>query len=136
MGVVWLAVSATRVMDPVAVFTPEPVVRGIQVALGVLLAVQAVEMIAGSWLLGAGFAQIPLAAIIVTAAMIKSYSPQRDVGINQLSLSTGIMNPVSPFLGGMPMCHGGRLFACQYGLWFRLRHDFLHYGLGRLAKGR
>ncbi len=180
MGVVWLAASATRVMDRVAVFTPEPVVRGIQVALGVLLAVQAVEMVAGAWLLGAvcigiilllrknpyapaavvliglgigimflrgqlggigfagpslppltafrpiqvwesmlgaGFAQIPLTAtnaIIVTAAMIKGYWPQREVGVNQLSLSTGIMNLVPPFLGGMPMCHGAGGLAGQY----------------------
>jgi len=180
MGVVWLAISATRVMDRVAVLTPEPVVRGIQVALGILLAAQAFEMVAGSWvlgavcigiililrknpyapaaivliglgvgimflrgqlggigfagpslpnltmfhpiqiwksLLGAGFAQIPLTAtnaIIVTAAMIKNYWPEREVGVNQLSLSTGIMNLVSPFLGGMPMCHGAGGLASQY----------------------
>ena len=180
MGVVWLAIFATRVMDRVAVLTPEPVVRGIQVALGILLAAQAFEMVAGSWvlgavcigiililrknpyapaaivliglgvgimflrgqlggigfagpslpnltmfhpiqvwesLLGAGFAQIPLTAtnaIIVTAAMIKNYWPEREVGVNQLSLSTGIMNLVSPFLGGMPMCHGAGGLASQY----------------------
>ncbi len=180
MGVIWLALSATRIMDRVAGFTPESVVRGIQVALGVLLAVQAVEMIGGSWvlgavcigiilllkdnpyapaavvlialgivimffrgqlggigvdgpalpgltafqpiqiwesMLGAGFAQIPLTAanaIIVTATMIQTYWPQRNVGVRQLSLSTGIMNLVSPFLGGMPMCHGAGGLAGQY----------------------
>jgi hypothetical protein len=180
MGVVWLAASAVPVMDRVAAFTPEPVIRGIQVALGVLLAVQAIKMVAGSWLLGAvcigiifflrknpyapaavvliglgigimflrgqlsgigyagpslppltaftpiqvwesmlgaGFAQIPLTAtnaIIVTAAMIKGYWPQREVGVSRLSLSTGIMNLASPFLGGMPMCHGAGGLAGQY----------------------
>ena len=180
MGVIWLAVSATRIMDRVALFTPEPVIRGIQVALGVLLAIQAMKMIGGSWLLGAacmgiilllrknpytpaavvliglgigimflrgqmdgigfagpslpgltafqpiqiwesmlaaGFAQIPLTAtnaIIVTAVMIKTYWPEQNVGVNQLSLSTGLMNLVSSFLGGMPMCHGAGGLAGQY----------------------
>ncbi|HOD70264.1 MAG TPA: putative sulfate/molybdate transporter [Deltaproteobacteria bacterium] len=180
MGILWLLLSATTIMDRVAGFTPTSVTRGIQVALGVMLAVQALSMFNGSWLLGlaciaiilllrsnpylpaavvlialgilimfikgqlggvtfagpvlpavtafhplemwegmvgAGFAQIPLTAtnaIIVTAAMIKTYWPQRDVGVRQLSLSTGLMNLVSPFFGGMPMCHGAGGLAGQY----------------------
>lgn len=180
MGVLWLLLSATTIMDRVSEITPASVVRGIQVALGVLLAIQAVNMIDGSWLLGlicigiilllrknpyapaavilialgiaimfvrdqlgtiaftgpalpslttfrpiqvwesmvnAGFAQIPLTAtnaIIVTAVMIKAYWPERDVGVKQLSLSTGVMNLASAFLGGMPMCHGAGGLAGQY----------------------
>ena len=52
MGVVWLIFALTGVMDRVARFTPNSVVRGIQVALGVLLAIKAIRMISNWWLLG------------------------------------------------------------------------------------
>ncbi len=52
MGVLWLFLSLTGLMGWLSQITPRPVIRGIQVALGVMLAVQAVKMLAGSWLLG------------------------------------------------------------------------------------
>jgi len=67
------------------------------------------------WL--AGFAQIPLTvtnATIATAALIKSYWPDKSVTERQLSLNQGIMNLVVPFFGGMPMCHGAGGLAGQY----------------------
>lgn len=70
-----------------------------------------------STLLLAGFAQVPLTAtnaVISTKALIKTYWQGRDVSEKQISLSTGIMNSVSPFLGGAPMCHGAGGLAGQY----------------------
>ena len=52
MGVVWLVFAVTGVMGWVARVTPHPVIRGIQVSLGVLLAVEALKMISTGWLLG------------------------------------------------------------------------------------
>lgn len=52
MGVVWLLFGLTNVIGFIAKNTPLSVVRGIQIALGVLLAVPAVTMIQGSWALG------------------------------------------------------------------------------------
>ena len=52
MGVLWLFLSLTGLMGWLARITPRPVIRGIQVALGVMLAVQAVKMMAGGWWLG------------------------------------------------------------------------------------
>ncbi len=52
MGILWLFLSVTGLMGWLARITPRPVIRGIQVALGVMLAVQAVKMLAGGWLLG------------------------------------------------------------------------------------
>jgi MFS superfamily sulfate permease-like transporter len=68
-------------------------------------------------LLLAGFAQIPLTvtnATIATAALIKTYWPEKSVGERKLSLNQGLMNIVVPFFGGMPMCHGAGGLAGQY----------------------
>ncbi len=180
MGLVWMIFSLTNVMGIIARITPLSVVRGIQTALGVLLALQALPMLKTSWVLVAvslaiivalrrsryapaavvlmalgiaimfvqgrfsqvafsgltlpsltlfrpgevwdslvrgGFAQIPLTAtnaVIATTALIMRYWPERSVSERKLSLSTGIMNLVSPFFGGMPMCHGAGGLAGQY----------------------
>ena len=53
MGIVWLLFAVTGIMDYVAKYTPRPVIRGIQVALGVLLALEALKFLADWWLLGA-----------------------------------------------------------------------------------
>ncbi len=180
MGVVWLVFALTGVMEWIARITPKAVIRGIQVSLGALLALQALDMLAAGWALGllsiaivlvlrqnryapaavvlmalgigivwvrgelgqvgglalrlpplttvrpaqmweamlrAGFAQIPLTAtnaVIATAALIKSYWPDRPVPERRLALNMGLMNLVVPFFGGMPMCHGAGGLAGQY----------------------
>jgi MFS superfamily sulfate permease-like transporter len=68
-------------------------------------------------LLLGGFAQIPLTvtnATIATAALIKTYWPDKAVSERKLSLNQGLMNLVVPFFGGMPMCHGAGGLAGQY----------------------
>ncbi len=180
MGVIWLTLSLTGIIGIIAKITPQSVVRGIQISLGVLLAVKALEMISSWWVLGivsviiivvlrnsryapgaivlmvlgliimyikgalgdvgfsglqlpamtlfrpqevwdtlvlAGFAQIPLTAtnaVIATAALIKTYWPEKPVSERKLSLNMGVMNLVTPFFGGMPMCHGAGGLAGQY----------------------
>ena len=180
MGIVWLLFGITGIIGWLARITPVSVIRGIQAALGALLAVEAYKMISTGWLLGAvsilivltlrqsryapaavvlmalglaimffkgklgvldppgfrlpplsgfslrevwetlvlaGFAQIPLTAtnaVISTAALIKSYWPDRPVSEKKLSLNQGIMNLFLPFFGGMPMCHGAGGLAGQY----------------------
>jgi MFS superfamily sulfate permease-like transporter len=180
MGIVWTVLAITGVMGWIALKTPKSVVRGIQVALGALLAVTAFKMISTGWVLGlvamiivvvlrqnryapaaivlmglgivivlvtggfqgihppsfqlppltgfrfqevwqtmllAGFAQIPVTAtnaIIATASLIAAYWPERAVSERKLSFSTGSMNLIVPFFGGMPMCHGAGGLAGQY----------------------
>ncbi|HOO45203.1 MAG TPA: putative sulfate/molybdate transporter, partial [Deltaproteobacteria bacterium] len=180
MGIIWLVLTFTGLVTFIAKATPQSVVRGIQIALGVLLAVKAIEMISSGWLLGlvsviiiivlknsryfpgaialmvlglvimygkgslgdvafsglaippvtmfragevwdtlvlAGFAQIPLTAanaVIATAALIKTYWPDKPVSEQKLTLNMGLMNLVTPFFGGMPMCHGAGGLAGQY----------------------
>lgn len=180
MGIVWMLIAATGAASRVANLTPSSVVRGIQVALGILLAIEAGKLLSTSWLLGglglaigigfrkcrhapaavvlvllgvvimmingkfsqvvspeitlphlatfslgevwqslvqAGFAQIPLTvtnATIATSCLISSYWPERQVSPQRLSVSQGMMNLISPFFGGMPMCHGAGGLAGQY----------------------
>ncbi|MCE5274852.1 MAG: putative sulfate/molybdate transporter [Deltaproteobacteria bacterium] len=52
MGLIWLLFAVTGVMGWIARVTPHSVIRGIQVALGVLLAVEALKMLSTWWALG------------------------------------------------------------------------------------
>ena len=68
-------------------------------------------------LLLAGFAQVPLTAVnavIATSLLIRDYWPEKYVSEQKLSLNMGIMNVISPFFGGMPLCHGAGGLAGQY----------------------
>lgn len=51
MGIIWLLFSITGIMDFIAKVTPQPVIRGIQVALGILLSFQALKMMTGGWVI-------------------------------------------------------------------------------------
>ncbi|MBU2439971.1 putative sulfate/molybdate transporter [bacterium] len=52
MGVIWLVFAVTGIIGWIARVTPNSVIRGIQVALGVLLAIQAFKMISTWWTIG------------------------------------------------------------------------------------
>jgi MFS superfamily sulfate permease-like transporter len=51
MGLVWLIFALTGVMDGIARLTPQSVIRGVQLALGLLLARQALPLLSSGWLL-------------------------------------------------------------------------------------
>ncbi len=51
-GLIWLFFGLTNLVKWVAKITPKPVVWGIQIALGIMLAIRAVEMISTAWVLG------------------------------------------------------------------------------------
>jgi MFS superfamily sulfate permease-like transporter len=52
MGIIWLLMAMTGLMTWVSKITPKCVVRGIQVSLGAMLALQAFSMLSSWWLLG------------------------------------------------------------------------------------
>jgi len=52
MGAIWLVFGLTGVMKWVARITPRSVIRGIQISLGVLLAIEAFKLIATGWMIG------------------------------------------------------------------------------------
>jgi len=179
-GIIWLVLSFTGLVKKIAAITPRSVVRGIQVSLGIMLAIEGFKMVSTGWILGvvsifivillrnnryapaavvlmvigiavtgfqgelaevvnfgftlpsitifspieiwqglvlAGFAQIALTvtnAVIATSALITQYFPDKAVSEKKLALNHGLMNIISPFFGGMPMCHGAGGLAGQY----------------------
>ncbi len=69
MGVIWLVFAVTGVIGWIARVTPNSVIRGIQVALGVLLAIQAFKMISTWWVIG-------VASILIVLLLRKNrYAP-------------------------------------------------------------
>jgi len=52
MGAIWLLFAVTGIVGWIARITPNSVIRGIQVALGVLLAIEALKMLSTWWMLG------------------------------------------------------------------------------------
>jgi MFS superfamily sulfate permease-like transporter len=69
MGIVWLLFSITGFINLIARITPQSVTRGIQAALGVLLAVTACKMLATGWLLGI------IAVVIILVFRDNRYAP-------------------------------------------------------------
>ncbi len=68
-GVIWLGLAFTGLIQRIATITPQSVVRGIQIALGILLAVQGFKMVSTGWILGA-------VSIIIVILLRKSrYAP-------------------------------------------------------------
>jgi predicted benzoate:H+ symporter BenE len=66
----------------------------------------------------AGFAQIFLTltnAVIATVSLVHELFPdRRDVTPKNLIMNMGFMNILTPFIGGMPLCHGAGGLAAQY----------------------
>ncbi len=66
----------------------------------------------------AGFAQLFLTitnSILATVALIHELFPQsKDIGPRSLMANLGVINVTTPFIGGMPLCHGAGGIASQY----------------------
>lgn len=69
MGAIWIVFSVSGVMGWIAKYTPKSVIHGIQISLGVLLAVEAIKMISTWWVLGA------VAVLIVFVFARNRYAP-------------------------------------------------------------
>jgi len=65
------------------------------------------DLLAGFVILGIPQAPLTLGnAIIATVAENNSYFPDRKVTTKTISIDHGIMNLISAFIGGIPVCHG------------------------------
>jgi xanthine/uracil/vitamin C permease (AzgA family) len=51
-GLIWLVLALTGLVQKMAAVTPRSVVRGIQVALGIMLAIEGFKMLSTGWILG------------------------------------------------------------------------------------
>ncbi len=101
MGVVWLVMGATGAMDFVARWTPRSVIRGIQLSLGALLAIEGVRMVSTWWLLGAA------AVIVVLLLRSNRYAPASIVlvagGIAIMALRGQLAGTGGPSLALPPL---------------------------------
>jgi MFS superfamily sulfate permease-like transporter len=82
MGLIWLLFAVTGIIDRIVSITPHSVIRGIQVALGVLLAFQALKMVSTWWVMGI------IAVLVVLVLRQNRYAPAAVV---LMVLGAGIM---------------------------------------------
>ncbi len=106
MGAIWLVFAATNAIGWLARFTPKSVVWGIQVTLGVLLAMQGIQMLATWWALGI------VSILIVVWLRENRYAPAAVVlvllGVAIVFVS-GAMGRVSPPAFNLPPLTSFRL---------------------------
>jgi len=208
IGLMMLALAATGLLERIARFIPKPVVRGLQLGLGltlcslalrkyvpadgaagyalavgacaVLLALRENRRAPGALLVmglgalyalifgldmgalrgGVGLAwpklrhpalsdvgqgllllalpQLALSignSVIATRQTIEDLFPDRKVGVRRIGLTYSLMNLVSPFLSGVPTCHGAGGLAGHYNFGARTGGAVVIYGSFYLAAG-
>jgi predicted benzoate:H+ symporter BenE len=87
----------------------------------------------------AGFAQMFLTltnAVIATVSLVHELFPdRRDVTPKNLIMNMGVMNLLTPLIGGMPLCHGAGGLAAQYMFGARTGGAMLMEGLIEVSLG-
>ncbi|MFW6102322.1 MAG: putative sulfate/molybdate transporter [Chloroflexota bacterium] len=68
-GIIWLILGFTGLIQKVSGLTPPSVVRGIQIALGIMLAIEGFKMVATGWILGI------ISIVIVIVLRNNRYAP-------------------------------------------------------------
>ena len=93
-GIIWLVLAFTGLIQKIAAITPGSVVRGIQVALGILLAIQGFKMVSTGWILGI------ISIVIVIVLRNSRYAPAAIVlvilGIAVVGFQGGLPGVVQP----------------------------------------
>jgi len=88
----------------------------------------------------AGLAQLFLTltnVMIATVSLIKELFPEKheEVSASDLALNMGLMNIFTPFLGGIPLCHGSGGLASQYAFGARTGGSMILEGLLEIFLG-
>jgi hypothetical protein len=99
MGVIWLVLAATNLIGWIAKITPKSVVWGIQVTLGILLALEAIKMLSTWWVLGI------LSIVLVLIFRQNRYAPAAIVLILlgvAISMINGTFQQISPPVLALP----------------------------------
>lgn len=202
LGIAWLLIGASKKLNSFIQKLPDAVIKGIQLGLGLILAIRALRFMQQDILLAimslllitffwkvekfpaaiavllfgaavavwrgqlqlqmltlgisfpslflpspqdlylgflfAGIAQIPLTltnAVVGTVGLIKEYFPEETVQPRSLILNMGAMNVVTPFLRGMPLCHGSGGLASQYFYGARTGGAIIMEGIMELVLG-
>lgn len=82
--------------------------------------------------------QVPLSlsnSVIATQRTVADLFPERPVSLRSIGRTYGVMNLLSPWLGGIPMCHGCGGLAGYYALGARTGGSVVIYGSLYLVVG-
>lgn len=82
--------------------------------------------------------QIPLSlgnSILATRQIVHDYFPGTDLSVRKIGLTYAAMNLISPFIGGVPTCHGSGGVAGHYALGGRTGGSVVIYGTVFLVLG-
>jgi len=100
MGMIWILFAVTGLVGWLAKVTPPSVIRGIQAALGILLALEAVKLLSTGWALGI------LSLLIVLALRKNRYAPAAVLlmvlGVAVMVLKGELRNVAAPGLSLPP----------------------------------
>ncbi|HEX8506674.1 MAG TPA: putative sulfate/molybdate transporter [Hymenobacter sp.] len=97
---------------------------------------QTADILTGAVLLA--LPQIPLSlgnSVLATRQIAADYFPERGLTVRQISLTYALMNLVSPFLGGFPVCHGSGGMVGHYAFGARTGGSVVLYGCLFLTLG-
>jgi len=88
----------------------------------------------------AGIAQLFLTltnVMIATVNLAKDLFPEKkdDIDANSLALNMGAMNLITPFIGGIPLCHGSGGLAAQYAFGARTGGSMIFEGILEIILG-
>lgn len=93
------------------------------------------------WITGlvrGGLPQLPLTllnSVLAVCALSGDLFPDQRVSTRKMATSVGMMNLVSVWFGGMPMCHGSGGLAGQYHFGARTGGSVVMLGAGKLSLG-
>jgi MFS superfamily sulfate permease-like transporter len=88
----------------------------------------------------AGIAQLFLTltnVMIATISLVKDLFPEKEdvIDANSLALNMGAMNLITPFIGGIPLCHGSGGLAAQYAFGARTGGSMIFEGIFEIILG-
>ncbi|WP_235183900.1 putative sulfate/molybdate transporter [Hymenobacter sp. IS2118] len=90
---------------------------------------QMADILTGAVLLA--LPQIPLSlgnSVLATRQIAADYFPERGLTVRKISFTYSLMNLVSPFLGGFPVCHGSGGMVGHYAFGARTGGSVVLYG--------
>jgi len=74
-------------------------------------------------------------SILATNQIVQDYYPQKNINVKKISLSYSLMNLVSPFFSGIPVCHGSGGMVGHYTFGARTGGSVTIYGSLYLISG-
>jgi len=88
----------------------------------------------------AGIAQLLLTltnVMIATVSLVKDLFPEKEdvIDANSLAFNMGAMNLITPFIGGIPLCHGSGGLAAQYAFGARTGGSMIFEGIIEIFLG-